>query len=214
MDIGTVHHWTLQWVDTINFYLTVTGHTGYGRFINESNCRYYIVFFLLYCIVRCRILWQMLLKVKRGRGKTPRKKDEQIRKTPRKKGWTNKENPAKKGWTNKENPAKKDFPIENFSSLELLSIWLYISNIGNIFTVCTFVNFYWGEPGVSYTEYYFSLMCPYGVWLFYPLADCPPHGSSRMVHCSDCPLYGVPTVTNCRQLASTIRRFDHWWSNH
>ena len=29
-----------------------------------------------------------------------------------------------------------------------------------------------------------------GVWLFYPLADCPPHGSSSM----DGPLFGLSTV--------------------
>ena len=29
-----------------------------------------------------------------------------------------------------------------------------------------------------------------GVWLFYPLADCPPHGTSSM----DGPLFGLSTV--------------------
>ena len=54
----------------------------------------------------------------------------------------------------------------------------------------------------------------YGVWLFYPLADCPPDGWSTM----DEPTYGfpghgLPTVTNRRQLASATRPFDHWWPN-
>ena len=44
----------------------------------------------------------------------------------------------------------------------------------------------------------------FGVWLFCPLADCPPDGWSSM----DEPLYGLTTVIICHQHASATQRID------